>query len=148
MNLHQSVGFMISSTARKLNTMLTGRFADVGLTSEQWAVLNVLAEEDGINQKELSCRTRKDPTNVTRILDQLERKGFVCRKANPDDRRSFHAYVTEAGRAANERLAPLEAELIGQVLNGFTEDEISVLRSMLTRLNANVDSLCVRNSEE
>jgi DNA-binding MarR family transcriptional regulator len=139
MSINHSIGFMISTTARKLNQLLTLRFQPYGITPEQWSVLNKLSEQDGISQRELSQRTEKDPTNVTRILDQLERKGWARRDANPEDRRAFLTYVTEDGRQLNERLAPIEAEFIRNVLASLPEDEIAALRKALAGINANIE---------
>jgi DNA-binding MarR family transcriptional regulator len=140
MNIHDSLGFIISNTGRKLSQMLTLRFqAFDDITSEQWSVLNKLAEQDGITQRELSQRTAKDPTNVTRILDQLERKGWIRREAHPEDRRAFLTYVTDSGRALNEQLVPVEAEFIRSVLSSLNESEIAALRKALLKINENID---------
>jgi DNA-binding MarR family transcriptional regulator len=139
-DVNDSIGFIISQTARKLNQLLTSKFQSFDITSEQWSVLIRLAKQDGITQKELSHRTFKDPTNVTRILDQLERKGWIRRVPNSEDRRSFLAYVTEQGRLLNERLLPVEAEFVQSVGASLSEDELALFRKTLAQINANIDS--------
>jgi DNA-binding MarR family transcriptional regulator len=136
--MQDSVGFMISNTARKLNQQLTSRFQSFDITSEQWSVLNRLAKQDGITQRELSRRAVKDPTNLTRILDQLERKGWIRREPNQEDRRSFLAYVTESGRSLNEKLLPVEAEFIENISSGLSENEMVILKKTLSQINENI----------
>lgn len=136
----ESLGFIISALGRKLNQGLTLRFQPYDITAEQWSVLNKLSEEDGISQRELSLRSEKDPTNVTRILDQLERKGWVRREANPEDRRSFRTYVTESGRRLNQLLAPQEAEFVQAATAKLSDNELAVLRHALLQINKNVSS--------
>ncbi|NOU93311.1 MarR family transcriptional regulator [Paenibacillus sp. LMG 31456] len=138
MNVTHSIGFIISNTGRKLSQHLTIRFQPYDITSEQWSVLSKLSEQDGISQRELSHRTEKDPTNVTRILDQLERKGWIRRVPNPEDRRSFLTYVTDSGRELNIILAPIEAQLIQEILTSLSEDEITLLRKIFTQINSNL----------
>lgn len=139
----ESIGSLISNTGRKLSSLLTSRFQHGGLTSEQWSVLNRLCGGDGITQKELAGRVDKDPTNLTRILDQLERKGLIRREANRSDRRSFRLTVTERGRELDRLLAPLEREFVAQLLEGVSEAEQATLRAVLSRINANADRMRV-----
>jgi DNA-binding MarR family transcriptional regulator len=129
---------MISNTARKLSQQLSSSFQSFDITSEQWSVLNRLAKQDGITQKELSLRAVKDPTNLTRILDQLERKGWIRREANQEDRRSFLTYVTESGRSLNEKLLPLEAEFIENISSGLSVSEMTILKKTLSQINENI----------
>jgi len=135
-----SIGALISTTGRKLNQLLTLRFQPYDITSEQWSVLNKLSDADGISQRELSRRTEKDPTNVTRILDQLERKGWIRREANPEDRRSFLTFVTDSGKLLNEQLFPIEEQFIRDVLTSVTEAELATMRKALAQMNANMDN--------
>jgi DNA-binding MarR family transcriptional regulator len=138
LDIPDSIGFMISSTARKLNQYLSSKFQAFDITSEQWSVLNRLAKQDGITQKELSQRTVKDPTNLTRILDQLERKAWIRREANQEDRRSFLTYVTESGRSLNEKLLPIEAQFIEKISSGLLESEMNILKKTINQINENI----------
>ncbi|WP_047155127.1 MarR family winged helix-turn-helix transcriptional regulator [Aneurinibacillus tyrosinisolvens] len=137
MKLDDSLGFVLNNAGRRVSQLLSLHFSPYGITLEQWTVLNRLAEQDGINQKELARRTGKDQTNVTRILDQLERKGLARRKPNAGDRRSFLAVVTEDGRKLNEILVPIEAEAIHTVMKDLSENEILQFRELLRKITEN-----------
>ncbi|WP_243689260.1 MarR family winged helix-turn-helix transcriptional regulator [Geotalea toluenoxydans] len=69
--LDESIGFVVNQTALKLRTEMARRLKPFGLTPEQWSVLNRLAEQDGISQRELATRTFKDQPTTARILDKL-----------------------------------------------------------------------------
>lgn len=99
---------MIVNTGRKITQNVTQLFLSHNLTAEQWSLLITIHKEDGISQKELAERTEKDPANVTWMLDQLERKGFVSRVTNPEDRRSFSMYITPNGQEAALELMPIK----------------------------------------
>jgi len=141
MALSDSVGFQISNTGRKLSQLLSLRFQPYGLTSEQWSVLFGLCEGEGISQRTLAVRTEKDPTNVTRILDQLERKGLVKRESNPGDRRSFLLAATPEGRALAARLQPIERQLVDSLLEGIGPDQLEVFRAVMAQVNRNADRI-------
>ncbi|SDN18799.1 DNA-binding transcriptional regulator, MarR family [Paenibacillus sp. yr247] len=147
MQLDNSFGFILNHAGRRLTQLLNYHFQPFDMTTEQWTVLNRLAEEDGITQKLLAVRAEKDQTNITRILDQLERKGLVERKANKMDRRSFLTYITEQGRALNEILTPIEQKVIASVLSGFTEKEALNLQVLLI-LMTNKANACIKEVEE
>ncbi|MEW9670571.1 MarR family winged helix-turn-helix transcriptional regulator [Ammoniphilus sp. 3BR4] len=134
MNLDQSLGFLINNAGRRISQLLTIHFQPFGITPEQWTVLNRLAEQDGINQKDLSLRVGKDQTNVARIFDQLERKGLAKRKPNPEDRRSFLAVLTEEGRLLNEKLTPIEQEVIQSALTGLPDQQVEQLKKWLKQI--------------
>lgn len=134
MKLEDSIGFQINQTGRRLSQLLGHRFLPYEVTTEQWSVLARLNEEDGISQKDLAHRVGKDQTNVTRILDQLERKGLVVRRPNPDDRRSFLPFVTPEGRTAYDRLVPIEEEVISAVTEGISAEELDAMKNLLIRI--------------
>lgn len=137
MKLDDSIGFIINRTGRRISQLLGHRFAPYEVTTEQWSVLARLGEEDGISQKDLAFRVSKDQTNVTRILDQLERKGLIVRKPNPEDRRSYLPFVTEEGRRLYEKLVPIEEEVVAAVTAGISPEETDALIKLLARIADN-----------
>nr|WP_245252250.1 MarR family transcriptional regulator [Paenibacillus sediminis] len=137
---------MISNTGRKLTQCLTQLTQDYNLTSEQFGLLLCLSEEDGISQKELSRRTEKDPANITRILDQLERKGFVNRVTNSEDRRSYHTYITKSGKEAVRQIEPIEAEFIRALLLDIPDHEASAFKAFMQKINKNIERYRERNN--
>lgn len=147
MGLDSSFGFILNHAGRRLTQLLNSHFQPYDMTTEQWAVLNRLADEDGITQKLLAVRAEKDQTNITRILDQLERKGLVERRANETDRRSFLTFITEQGKALNDILTPIEQKVIASVLSGFTDEQTTILREMLNQLT-NQANACIKEVEE
>ncbi|TVY07833.1 MarR family winged helix-turn-helix transcriptional regulator [Paenibacillus cremeus] len=148
MTLDNSLGFILNHTGRKMSQLLTLQFQPHDITTEQWTVLHRLAEQDGISQKELAKRAEKDQTNITRILDHLERKGLVERRTNAEDRRSFLTYITEAGRTLDSTLVPIENQVIRSVLHGLTEEQIQTLRELLLHLTRNANQGILEWEEE
>ncbi|HZG75537.1 MAG TPA: MarR family transcriptional regulator [Paenibacillus sp.] len=132
--LDESIGFQLSRTTRKISQLLASRFEPYGVTTEQFATLQRLAERDGVSQKELAARAEKDPTNMTRILDQLERKGLIARKPNAGDRRSFLVYGTEEGHRLAAALAPVERAALDSLLEGLPVETRDAFRAALDHL--------------
>lgn len=135
MNITESIGYILANTGRKLTQHLTHKFEPYGITSEQWSVLHWLTEQDAITQRELSKRTEKDPTNITRILDQLERKGWILRKANVEDRRSYLIYVTPSGRDLSQLLLPIENEMTREIQSLLPQGQLDDLKHSLRTIS-------------
>lgn len=137
---NDSIGYVISTIARKINQYFSMTFQSFDITSEQWSVLHKLADGDGISQRELSERTEKDPNNITKILDQLERKGWATRVSNPQDRRSFLLYISKSGVDLIKQLTPLDDDLIKDLCSSLSPEEVVLLKKMLLQLNIQLNS--------
>jgi DNA-binding MarR family transcriptional regulator len=135
-----SVGYMISNTGRKLNQSLQQLFHHSDVTPEQWSLLMTLDEKDGISHKELAQRSEKDPANITRLVDQLEKKGLVRRAAHPNDRRSLLLHLTDLGRSAAHTLAPIEAAYVRQIVSGISPEEVQLFMQFMNKVNRNIEN--------
>lgn len=147
MKIDQSLGFIINHAGRRLSQLLALHYQPYDITTEQWSVLNRLSEQDGISQKDLAQRSEKDQTNITRIVDHLERKGLVERHSNAEDRRSFLLFITDKGKLLNQELLPIEKEVVNSALQGLSEEHIELLRDMLIQITRNANQL-IKEVEE
>lgn len=139
MYLRDTTGYMIANTGRRLTSSLTQLFQPYNLTSEQWSLLTALRLHDGVSQKELAELTDKDPANVTRILDQLQRKGLVRREANPDDRRAVRMRITSEGSKVAATLVPIEERFIEEIVAGIPQADLETFKSVIRAINLNLE---------
>ncbi|MBP2649665.1 MAG: transcriptional regulator [Firmicutes bacterium] len=127
-----ALGFILHHSDLKLSRLQFIKFKALNVTPEQWHLLNLLADEDGINQKELANRADKNQAIVTRMLVILERKGFIRKEPDPSDRRAFLLYLTSAGKSVHENLVILAEQTFETLLNDISPDEVSTFRQVLT----------------
>ena len=87
--IEKSMGFIIHLMDRELALGLQKQFKNSGndITPEHWSVLSKLWEIDGLHQSKLAKRSHKDRHNMTRIINLLEKNGFIHRKPDEKDRR-------------------------------------------------------------
>lgn len=138
-NLEESVGFLLNRTLRKFNNVLNLKFKEYDITTEQYVVLLRMDTGDqGVTPKDLACRTEKDQANITRILDQLERKGLIKRSANALDRRSLKIYLTDTGLFLRRQLMPVEDKVNSQALSGLTTDQVDLFKAVLNQITKNM----------
>ncbi|NNF32907.1 MAG: MarR family transcriptional regulator [Saprospiraceae bacterium] len=94
------VGFLLESTTRIVKLCFNKAFnqLDVDITPEQWVVLDTLMERGPLSQVDISEIIFKDAPTVSRLIDQLERKGFLNRLPSETDRRATIIRITKEGK--------------------------------------------------
>lgn len=78
---------------------------NAGITFEMLQVLSSLWHEQGITQQALAERTAKDKACLTNLMNNLEKKGYVYRKEDTNDRRNKLVYLTPEGKHLKSRFA-------------------------------------------
>jgi DNA-binding MarR family transcriptional regulator len=112
-------------------------FRPHGLTAAQFNVLNVLAEQPaGISQRELGNLLVVDHSNVTGLIDRIERAGWVRRADHPTDRRVYQIFITRAGHRLWASVLPLYLAVIRQVTNSLTARQMRATVDLLRSLEA------------
>jgi DNA-binding MarR family transcriptional regulator len=110
-------------------------FRPHGLTAAQFNLLNVVARSgSGLSQRELSDHLVVDRSNVTGLVDRIEKSGWVRRADDPTDRRIYRVQLTPAGRALWEKVMPRYLAVVAQVTRGVARRDLEASRATLERL--------------
>ncbi|HEX9206933.1 MAG TPA: MarR family transcriptional regulator [Steroidobacteraceae bacterium] len=129
-----SVGYLV----RRLYTIWLARFEDVlkrgHMTLTQWIVLIQLRDGIARTASEIAHDLRHDSGALTRVIDQLERRGLVARRRSAQDRRLVELELTDAGQAAVRALVPKVVEQTNAALEPLTREEFQQFRGYLTRI--------------
>ena len=138
--LGESIGYHVNMAGMLLKRELAGVFKAQGfdVTPEQWAVLSRLAEKDGLSQNDLALITFKDNANITRIVDKLQKKGLLERRAHPSDRRTWLLYITLPGKEIIERLQPLAIKVLEKATRQISGEEIRKLNHQIQKIINNL----------
>jgi len=137
-SIERTVGFIVYRTALRLKSALHRTFKDQGfdITPEQWGILRVLWEDEGLSQREIGDRLFKDKPNVTRMLDALERKKLIFRQ--PTDRRRYSIFLTKEGKKLQEKLLPIVLEVQEKAINALTKNDLKTLQNLLNKIYGNL----------
>lgn len=103
----------------------------------QDSVLAIISQHPGITQKELGEQLEIQPASVSELLMKLERKGFILREKDAQDRRSIRVQLTEDGQKALD--VPQEESDPFQALSAEEQEQ---LRSLLEKLLADWAPRC------
>jgi DNA-binding MarR family transcriptional regulator len=116
---------------RRLHQISTQIFSqqikDAGfdVTPVQFAALDVLRENSGIDQARLAEAVAMDRATIGAVVDRLEQKGLVARQVSGQDRRARVLSLTPEGEELLSRISPLVENLQRSILQGLTDREYS-----------------------
>ena len=93
---------------------------------------------DGCMQKDVAEHCDIEPATTSRLLDTLEKNGFIVRKTMEGNRRAGSILITEKGREVVEKWVGHCHEVEGSMLTGFTEEETAQFGDFLSRAYKNM----------
>ncbi len=137
----ESITFLINKTAQKFKLELSRKLKQSGLdiSSDQWSVLIYLSDHDGPTQTDLAQKLHKDRSNLTRILDLMEKNLHIERFRNSTDRREYNVYITDKGKELIPILKKTGNTVMKQALKGTDANEMKMAQSFLNKLFSNLD---------
>ncbi len=89
-------------------------------------------------QQDMADKTGRDKAYITRLLKELEQKGFIHKERDEDDKRSFRIQVTRQGKIAFRELKKHEDTISRKVLTGFSDNELKQLKESLSKMHNNL----------
>jgi MarR family transcriptional regulator, organic hydroperoxide resistance regulator len=137
--IKESSGYALAKVCRAHRGDVGELLAEVGLHVGQEMVLIELWEQDGLRGGELAERLGVEPPTVTRMLRRLEKCGFVERRQDPRDARSFRVYLTGEGRSLEGPVARCWERVGEKAFAGMSVGERQTFRRLLTKVRANID---------
>src|SRR3954447_9079241 len=135
-NTDEFIGVMISDVARMLRTTFDRRVRKLGLTRAQWLVLTRLHRRPGASQSELADMMEVEKATAGRLIDRLEAKGWVERRAQAGDRRINRVYLTTEAERVHKRIWRIAEATVDDALADLTQREASLLLKLLGRVKS------------
>ncbi len=135
-----SIGYAIGKTNWYLKTLINKllREEQCRITNEQWLVLKVIDANPGMSQTEVAEKSQKEKTNITRIIDLLERSGCIERRKDERDRRFYRIHATEEGQEVLKTVVPITEKAEEICTQSLSEKQI---KEMIDSLNIVCDSI-------
>jgi len=143
--LNAYINFVRASDS--ISSRLESRIATRGLTMGQFAVLEALLHLGPLSQRLLGRKLLRSGGDVTIVVGNLRKRGFVRRERLREDRRSIVVHLTASGRRLIERVFPEHARAIAGELARLTPAEQETLRVLCRKLGRGED-LCEEGPRE
>ncbi len=140
MLLSKEIAVELNLTGCKLKQFLAAKLRqmDVPLTPEQFMLIDLLWNHGEMSQQQLADQMQKDKNSVTKLVDAIERKGFVVRQQNLNDRRSNTLVLTEKANQLKPGAKQKGISILDQILEGIEEEELRAFLTTLRKLNSNM----------
>ncbi|NML32182.1 MarR family winged helix-turn-helix transcriptional regulator [Paraburkholderia antibiotica] len=135
--LTSSLGYYLTKARNVLVERTDRAVKPLGLTAQQIGVILMLSSRRASTPFELSRVMSYDSGSMTRLLDRLEKKGFIVRTRSNADRRMVKLELTPQGHEAAQQLPNLGATVLNEQLRGFTAEEHATLIRLLARFIEN-----------
>ena len=132
--------YQLKKTIKQLNRYSQKVLNQNGIyiTRDQWELVKLISEQEGISQKEVAQATHKDPASITRTIDLLAKNGIVIREYVETDRRSYALYLTDAGESLVRKTTPLAAKIKTKGMAGIKKSDQEKLSEILNSIYNNV----------
>lgn len=132
------VGYLIGDVSRMIRTVYDRRVEPLGLTRAQWRVMTRLNRLESCTQTELATELEIEKPTLGKLIERLEAKGWVERRADENDARSKRLFLTAAAHPLLTEMAERADEVIEGVFAGIDEEESARLRATLSRIKDNL----------
>jgi DNA-binding MarR family transcriptional regulator len=131
---NRSVGFLLKRCSVLMTQVAEARFAKLASSFTQWLVLVNLTKQEHTSATRLSAELGHDMGALTRVVDELERRGLARRERSRRDRRAVEIAITAAGRKEAQEGKRVIVELLNNLVEPLSTDEIDTLIALLQRL--------------
>lgn len=137
--LENIIFYTMDKSIRSYRMFAQKRLREAGftITIDQWLVIKVLMENQGISQQELASRVFKDNASVTRIIELLVKSKYLEREIHKEDRRKSSLKITKSGKKVIEDVQNLVNENRKMALKGIGQQELEVMQSLLVKISEN-----------
>jgi DNA-binding MarR family transcriptional regulator len=118
-----------------MHRQTNSHLAPFGMTADQFVLLALLTEQDGITQQQLAHRASSDPNTIRAMLVLLENRGLVARRRHPTDGRALRITITRKGRQAYAKLSAAVRPLQNKLSSPFNVKEIKMMIKSLGKVS-------------
>ena len=136
-----SFGVLITDVTRLMRKHFDRRAVRFNLTRAQWRALKRVSYSEGMSQSELAEVLEMEPIAIGRVIDRLQKAGFVERRADPADRRAWRLYLTPRAHAVVDDMESISTKLFREAQRGIPAAELKTMIGVLARMKDNLNGL-------
>ncbi len=143
----RNLGFLIKDVSRLWVRYFEQQAGEIGMTLSHAKVLVFLSRNEGTTQARLADLADTDPMTLVRVLDRMEKDGWLERRPDPHDRRAYRLFLKPASDPVLAEINRIGDRARGEVLSGLSTEERTQLLALLERVHGNLLALMPAASE-
>ena len=124
----------LARAAGRVGTDIHQHLLDDGLTPSQFGALEALLHLGPLSQRTLSAKVLSSENNMTTVIDNLQRQGYVVREVSPEDRRVKVVRLTARGRRKIETVFDRHAAVVTDRMSALSAGQQDQLAALCRRL--------------
>jgi DNA-binding MarR family transcriptional regulator len=124
------------------------KLREFDLTFGEQVIIMFLSVHKNVNQDTISKTYMIDKGMVAKTLNKLEKKGFIMRKPNPDNRRENIISLTQKGTDILNNMSAIFNEWNEILYEGMSMDDIACLKNLTGKMVENVANHVARDNKE
>ncbi len=133
--------YLMQDVTRQMRTVFDRRATRFALTRAQWRALKTIRRNEGLSQAELADFLDMQPIPVGRVVDRLEKTGYIERRADPGDRRRWRLHLTAKALAVVGEMEVIAAGLRNEALRGVVPADFDTLLRVLGQIKNNLAAI-------
>ncbi|MDF2614504.1 MAG: transcriptional regulator, MarR family [Clostridia bacterium] len=134
------LGRLMAAIHKNVETMFNKKISEDGFDTSYIQYLLVISAHNGINQNELAHKTNVNKASASKAVRHLLGNNLIERKNDDVDLRNKIVYPTEKGKQVAERFKTTYRDINKDMIKGFTESEVALLKNFLERILINTSS--------
>jgi MarR family transcriptional regulator, transcriptional regulator for hemolysin len=131
---------VLNDVARLMRTRFDQRARAFGMTRAQWIILARLSRQPGLSQNEMATICEVEPITVGRLIDRLETRGLVERRADPSDRRIRRLHLLPGAQPIIDEISRYKDELHEEIVQRLSGDDYTRIVDALLIIKDNLSA--------
>jgi len=128
----------LTRAANTLESVMAAQLEARGLSVSQFGTLEALFHLGPLCQHEIAGKLLKSGGNITMVIGNLEKRGWIKRERVADDRRMIRIHLTPAGRRRVAKILPAHVAAIASAMRNLSSKEQETLRDLCRKLGRKV----------
>ncbi|MEM7777420.1 MAG: MarR family transcriptional regulator [Pseudomonadota bacterium] len=139
------IGYVMTDVARLLRTVFERRVRSFGLTRAQWIVIARINRRPGLSQSEVADLLEIEKASAGRLIDRMEAKGWIERRADPNDRRVNRLHLTSEAKRLHTLIWPMAEATVEDALADLTPRQAAQLSDLMLRVKSRLVALAAND---
>jgi len=132
--------YLLAASSEAASHQFHIRVRELGLRVPEWRVLACLYDQDGLMITQLAKYSLLEQSRMTRIVDQMEKRGLVVRKSDKGDGRRVRVHLTDAGQKLSSEVVEEAREHERTLLSALNQSDADRIKPSLERLLNSLNS--------
>ncbi|RXJ81957.1 MarR family winged helix-turn-helix transcriptional regulator [Arcobacter sp. F2176] len=138
--IDNAFGVLVANIRNLLKNRLEKDLQEYGISPSESIIIRRLCEKDNLTQRELAKDTYFKQSSLTLLIDKLEKKGMVERRAKKNDRRAYLICITNEGKKLEQILKDASKKVEEEALKGIDKEKEALLIKTLKNIHSNLKS--------